>query len=242
MDYLFIIIVGLLAGTLAGIIGTGSSIILLPILFYSFGAKVAVPVMAVAAVLANLGRVIIWWRQIHWPAVLAYSLTSIPAAALGANTLISMPENTANLILGCFFLIMLPLRRHLKQKQFSIKLWQLGLAGVFIGFITGIVVSSGPLSIAAFAAFGLLQGPLIASEAAASMLVYLAKLSAFDNLDVLNTKILLNGFIVGSTLIIGAWLGKHIVLQMRPRQFERILDLMMLIAGLSLLCMSASTP
>ncbi len=242
MDYLYIIIVGLLAGTLAGIIGTGSSIMLLPILFYSFGAKIAVPVMAVAAVLANLGRVVIWWRQINWPAVLAYSVTSIPAAALGADTLISIPESTANLLLGSFFLIMLPLRRHLKRKQFSINLWQLALAGALIGFITGIVVSSGPLSIAAFTAFGLLQGPLIASEAAASMFVYLAKLSAFDNLGVLNTDILLNGMIVGSTLVIGAWLGKHIVLKMSPHQFERILDFIMLIAGLSLLTIFSLTP
>lgn len=241
MDYLYISVIGLFAGTLAGIIGTGSSIILLPVLFYTLGAQMAVPVMAVAAVLANLGRVVIWWRQIHWPAVLAYSVTSIPAAMLGANTLISISERRANLILGSFFLIMLPLRRYLQRRQFTLQLWQLGVAGLCIGFITGIVVSSGPLSIAAFTAAGLLQGPLIASEAAASMLVYLAKLTAFGNADVLNTGILIQGAALGVILMIGAWLGKHIVLRMSTAQFNRMLDLMMLTAGISLLIASVSS-
>ena len=241
MDYLYISVAGLFAGTLAGIIGTGSSIMLLPVLFWTLGAQTAVPVMAVAAVLANLGRIALWWRQIQWPAVLAYSVTSIPAAMLGANTLITISERSANLILGCFFLVMLPLRRHLQQKQFTLQLWQLGVAGLAIGFITGIVVSSGPLSIAAFTAAGLLQGPLIASEAASSVLVYLAKLAAFGNADALNSHILIQGAALGGILIIGAWLGKHIVLRMSPARFNRILDLMMLIAGLSLLIPLASS-
>ncbi|MFX5854705.1 sulfite exporter TauE/SafE family protein, partial [Acinetobacter baumannii] len=66
MNFLFVCAVGLAAGTISGIVGTGSSIMLMPVLVYEFGPKEAVPIMAVAAVMANLSRVLAWWREVDW--------------------------------------------------------------------------------------------------------------------------------------------------------------------------------
>ena len=81
MGFLFVLTVGLIAGTLSGIVGTGSSIMLMPVLVYQYGPKQAVPIMAVAAVLANLSRILAWWREVDWRACTAYSAAGIPAAA-----------------------------------------------------------------------------------------------------------------------------------------------------------------
>jgi len=35
---------------------------------YQFGPKEAVPIMAVAAVMGNLARILAWWREIDWRA------------------------------------------------------------------------------------------------------------------------------------------------------------------------------
>ena len=78
MGFLFVLIVGLIAGTLSGIVGTGSSIMLMPVLAYEYGPKAAVPIMAVAAVMANLSRILAWWREVDWRACAAYSITGIP--------------------------------------------------------------------------------------------------------------------------------------------------------------------
>jgi uncharacterized membrane protein YfcA len=86
MGFLFVLIVGLLAGTISGIVGTGSSIMLMPVLVYQYGPKEAVPIMAVAAVMAYFSRILAWWREVDWRACLAYSITGIPAAPLGART------------------------------------------------------------------------------------------------------------------------------------------------------------
>ena len=77
--YIFVLTVGLIAGTLSGIVGTGASIMLLPILVFQFGPKQAVPIMAIAAIMANLSRIIVWWRAVDWKAVAAYSITGVPA-------------------------------------------------------------------------------------------------------------------------------------------------------------------
>src|SRR6476620_2765779 len=81
LDFLFVLAVGLVAGTISGIVGTGSSIMLMPVLVYQYGPKQAVPIMAVAAVMANLSRILAWWHEVDWRACDAYSITGIPAAA-----------------------------------------------------------------------------------------------------------------------------------------------------------------
>jgi uncharacterized membrane protein YagU involved in acid resistance len=45
LNFLFVLAVGLLAGTISGIVGTGSSIMLMPVLVYQYGPKQAVPIM-----------------------------------------------------------------------------------------------------------------------------------------------------------------------------------------------------
>ena len=47
MGFLFVLTVGLIAGTLSGIVGTGSSIRLMPVLVYQYGPKEAVPIMEI---------------------------------------------------------------------------------------------------------------------------------------------------------------------------------------------------
>src|SRR4051812_50140897 len=66
MDYAVLLAFGLFAGTLGGIVGTGSSLVLMPILVVMFGPRQAVPIMAVAAIMGNLGRVLAWRRDIDW--------------------------------------------------------------------------------------------------------------------------------------------------------------------------------
>lgn len=50
-DYLFVTLIAILSGALSGVIGTGSSLLLLPLMVSNFGPRVAMPVMAIAAIL-----------------------------------------------------------------------------------------------------------------------------------------------------------------------------------------------
>src|SRR5215831_3507390 len=111
MEFLFVLAVGLVAGTVSGVIGTGSSLMLVPVLVLAFGPKEAVPIMAIAAVMANLARILAWWRQVDWRACGAYAITAAPAAALGAGTLLMLPARLIDGCLGGFFLLMIPIRR-----------------------------------------------------------------------------------------------------------------------------------
>ena len=70
MDWAIVLALGLVAGTVGGIVGFGTAIILLPALVIVFGPREAVPIMAITAILANLSRVGVWWREVDWKAPL----------------------------------------------------------------------------------------------------------------------------------------------------------------------------
>ncbi|XBS68139.1 sulfite exporter TauE/SafE family protein [Acerihabitans sp. KWT182] len=235
MAYLFVLMVGLAAGALSGIIGTGSSIILLPVLVYQYGPKQAVPIMAVAALMSNIAKAAAWWREIDWRALLAYSIPGVPAAALGARTLLVLPSHWVNIALGVFFLVMIPTRRWLHAHRLHIRLWQLALAGALIGYVTGIVLSTGPLSVPAFTSYGLLKGAFLSTEAASSLTLMVSKVVTFRQLGALPPAALWQGLIIGASVMAGSFAGKAVVLRMSIPTFERLLDALLLCSGLSLL-------
>src|SRR5438445_10020408 len=175
VNYLFVCAVGLVAGTISGIVGTGSSIMLVPVLVYEFGPKQAVPIMAVAAVMANLSRILARWREVDWRACAAYSMTGIPAAALGARTLLALPSRAVDVSIGLFLIAMVPVRHWLARHDLKFSLWHLAIGGAVIGYLTGIVVSTGPLSVPLFLFYGLTKGAFLATEAASSLGLYFAK-------------------------------------------------------------------
>lgn len=233
--YTFILLTGFAAGCISGVIGTGSSLMLLPVLVHSFGPKQAVPIMAIAALMANLSRVLAWWREVDWRAVAAYAITGVPAAALGARTLLALPPRIIEVSLGIFFLVMIPLRHLLVRLQWKARLWHLALAGAVIGFLTGIVLSTGPLSVPVFLAYGLAKGAFLATEAASSLFIYIAKVLTFREFGALPVEVLLQGLIVGLSLMAGTFAGKALVLRMSAAVHGYVLDGLLVCSGLALL-------
>lgn len=124
-----------------------------------------------------------------------------------------MPSHVIEVALGLFFLGMIPARRWLIRMNLRIHLWQLALAGAVIGFLTGIVLSTGPLSVPAFASFGLVKGAFLSTEAASSFALYVAKAVTFRELGALPSSTMLQGAIVGASLMLGTFAAKAVVLR-----------------------------
>jgi len=231
MTYALVLAVGLLAGLVSGIVGTGATIILLPVLTLAFGPKAAIPIMAVVALMSNFAKITSWWREIDWRATAAYALGGIPGAALGARTMLSLPAQWVDIALGSFFLIMIPGRRWLAARRYRIGPWMLVPAGLAIGFLTGIVVSTGPITVPLFSAYGLMKGAFIATEAAASLAVYISKAITFRSFGALPSDIVLKGLISGSSVMAGTYVARLVVERLSIATFQRLLDGVMLVSG-----------
>jgi uncharacterized membrane protein YfcA len=207
----------------------------MPVLVIAFGPLQAVPVMAIAAIMANFSRIVVWWREVDWRAAGAFAATGAPAAALGAVTLLSLPVRAIEVTIGAFFIAMIFVRRWMAARKLRFTPLHLALFGAPLGFITGIVVSTGPLTVPIFIGAGYQTGAFISTEAAATLAVYLSKTAVFGTLGALPPDIVLKGLIVGSTLMLGAWIAKRIVLRIPPERFNAMMDGLMLVSGAALL-------
>jgi uncharacterized protein len=235
VEYLLVLALGLVAGTLSGIVGFGSSIIMMPALVIAFGPLQAVPVMATAAVMVNFSRILVWWRDVDWRLCATYALTGVPSAALGARTLLLLRPRVVETALGLFFIAMIPTRRWLASRDVRLPLWALALIGAVVGFVTGIVVSTGPITAPIFLLCGLTKGAFLGTEAAGSLAVYVSKASVFRAFGALPIEVLVEGLITGSSLMVGSFIAKRFVLKLDAQSFRLLMDALMLASGVTLL-------
>ena len=235
MTWAAILALGLVSGTLSGIVGFGASIMLMPVLMLAFGPLEAVPIMAIAALLANFSRVVVWWREVDWRANTYYCATAIPAAALGARTLLILEPRLVEGILGAMFLLMIPARRWLLARGLRINAWHMALVGAGIGFLSGMVASTGPINTPFYLAYGLVKGGYLATEALGSMAIGITKAIVFQRFNALPWETVARGLVIGATLMIGSRLAKGFVLRLDAHQFRVLMDCLLAAAGLMLL-------
>lgn len=232
-------LMGIIAGAVSGVIGAGSSMILLPVIATMYSPQTAISIMAIAAIMGNVSRLVVWYKEIQLKPFLLYTIPAIPAAIIGTNTLLSISVLTAEVGMGIFFLIMIPIRRKIKSLPKTVNHLYLVLSGVVVGYLTGLMFSTGPLSIAMFSSYGLSKGMLLSTESAASFLIYLTKATTFSMLDALPVTVLLSGFMVGCTVVIGTYLSKHLVLRMPDAIHSMLMDGVSLAAGSMMLIHAA---
>ncbi len=229
---------GLGAGVLGGVIGFGTTIILMPALVYFYGPIQAIPVIALVATVANLSRIFLWWNLIQWRVCIAYSFTAIPFTVLGVNTLVRLDERLVEMTLGGFLILLVPIRRWMRKKNFYLKLWQMGLVGAIIGYLTGIVATTGAINTPFFLAYGLSKGAFLGTEAASTLSILFTKGIAFHQLGFLNMMAIMQGLLIGVCVLAGSIFSKKIVLALPEDKFLLLMELVMLISGLSILAMA----
>jgi uncharacterized membrane protein YfcA len=172
---------------------------------------------------------------VDWRVTAAYSATAVPGAVLGARTLLTLPAGIVEVVLGIFFISMIFVRRWMAAQDWKLNLWHMALVGGVIGFITGIVVSTGPINAPFILAYGLVKGAYLATEAMGSLAIYVAKVITFRSLGALPLEIMAKGLIIGSSLVAGAFIAKRVVVKLDPQKFRLMMDGLLMVAGLTML-------
>jgi uncharacterized membrane protein YfcA len=105
------------------------------------------------------------------------------------------------------------------------------LTGLLVGYLTGIVVSTGPITVPLFLAYGLVKGAFLATEAAGSLAVYVSKVGVFRTFGALPAEVIAKGMITGASLMSGAFVAKRFVVRLAPDHFRLLMDGLMLVSG-----------
>jgi len=149
--------------------------------------------------------------------------------------LLALPSHAVDIAIGLFLIAMVPVRHWLARHDLKFSLWHLAIGGAVIGYLTGIVVSTGPLSVPLFLFYGLSKGAFLATEAASSLGLYLSKSVTFERFGALTGDIALKGLIAGSSLMSGAFIAKRFVLRLEPDVFRLFMAGIMLVAGFAMI-------
>lgn len=231
---LVLLLLGLaiLAGTIGGVVGFGSIVILLPATTFLFGPQQAIPILTVAALMGNLSRAAFSWQEADWPAVATYGAGAVPAAILGAFIFVSIDAALVQRLLGLFLLLMLPGRRWAARQSLAVKRWQLFPLGVAMGLLSGIVGTVGPINAPFFLAYGLVKGAYLATEALGAAAVHVTKAAVYGRFALIDAETLARGLFIGLGLLAGAWLGKRIVLRLEAPAFVRLVEALLAASAL----------
>ncbi|HWH47969.1 MAG TPA: TSUP family transporter, partial [Burkholderiales bacterium] len=128
--------------------------------------------------------------------------------------------------------------RWMVERGLRVRLRHLALAGAAIGYATGIVVSTGPVNTPFFLAYGLTRGAFLGTEALASLGMYVSKAIAFRSFGALTDEIIVQGLIIGSSLMAGSWAAKYLVLRIPPQRFILLMETVLFGSGLTMLVLA----
>lgn len=229
--WLPVLAITLAAGTIGGVVGFGSAVILLPVCAYAFGAAQAVPILTVAVLIGNLSRAAFSWRETDWPAVATYGAGAVPAAAAGAFIFVALDASLIHRLLGTFILLMIPARRWAAHRGMKIQRWHLFPLGAAMGLLSGVVGTVGPINAPFFLAYGLVKGAYLATEALGAATVHLTKSAVYGRFGALDLETLTYGLVIGLALIAGSWLGKRIVVRLDTPVFVGTIEVLLAVTG-----------
>lgn len=232
---LLVAVVAFAAAILGGLAGYGTGLVLPVVLAPVVGVANVVPLMAIAMLINNGSRVAAFVRDVQWPHVRRMLLLGLPANLLGAYSYTLLDSRGVAALLGTFLLASLPLRRALQRAR-----WQLGAraqvgAGAAFGFVNGGMTGTGVILISTLMAAGV-QGPaLIATDAAISVVLEVAKVILFGGVARLDASLALAGVLVGLCTTPGAFVARRLLNLIPQRVHTRVMEAVVVVGALAFL-------
>jgi len=203
--------IAMLSGLLSGLSGFGAGLMLSAFLVPLAGAKPTVALLAVAMVITNLGRIHAFGHRPDLPRAAFVLLGAIPAMVPCAWLLARISDAAAGLIVAGALLASLALRHVVKRAELHIGPGGLVTGGAVVGGVSGLSTGGGVMIIPLLLGVGLGGAALIATDAAISLTLHIARSFAFQRFSLLDGQLCMLGVILGVATVPGSWIAARLV-------------------------------
>jgi len=156
---------------------------------------------------------------------------ALPLTALSAYAFTTLDSRGAALVIGTALVLLVPLRHILRKAGFTLRGWQLVPAGATYGFVTGGTTGAGVILVSFLMAAGLSGPAVVATDAAISIVIGLAKAMTFGLNQALPPSLLVFALLVGCATVPGAFVAKHLLHRLSARVHTAILEAAVLVGG-----------
>jgi uncharacterized membrane protein YfcA len=223
------------AGTCSGMTGFGGGLLLPPILAPIIGVQHVVPVLSFSMLMTNAHRFWLYRKHADLKLIGAVLVMLVPAVVIGAMIYLALPADVISIVLGCFLLLSIPLGRVLARRKLRLGTPGVVIAGGLFGVVSGTTPGAGMLMVPVLLGAGLVGEAFLATDASISIVVNLTKAVMFNQLGSLPLALLAIGLIIGLSTIPGNYVARWILRRTSVRLHARLLEVIVLIGGLSLL-------
>jgi uncharacterized membrane protein YfcA len=226
--------VALLASVIGGVSGYGTGALMPLILVPLIGAEAVVPIIAISALFTNSSRMTAFLKYVDWWRVGIGIAAAVPTCVLGAWGYTKLSSAGAALVIGSMLILSVPLRRLLKYHGVKIGDRGYALGAVGYGVVVGGTAGSGVIMLSLLMAVGLEGAAVVATDAALSIVIGVAKISVFGLAGVITAQVAAFALLIGIIALPGAFLAKAFVERLPVHFHTAILDVVVLLGGVFL--------
>jgi uncharacterized membrane protein YfcA len=224
-------VVALIAAVVGGVSGYGNGALMPLVLVPMIGAAPVVPIIAIAALFNNFGRVSAFFKYLDRRRAAIGIAAALPTCVLGAWGYTYLTGAGAALVIGSMLIVSVPLRRLLKHHDVRIGDRGFALGAVGYGVVVGGTAGSGVIMLSLLMAVGLEGAAVVATDASISIAVSIVKVLVFGLSGVLTAQVIALALLIGFIAFPGAFLARIFVERMPVHVHTAILDGIVLLGG-----------
>lgn len=227
--------VALIAAVIGGVSGYGNGALMPLVLVPMIGAAPVVPIIAIAALFNNFGRVSAFFKFLDRRRAALGIAAALPTCVLGAWGYTYLTGKGAALVIGSMLILSVPLRRLLKHRNVRVGDRGFTLGAFGYGVVVGGTAGSGVIMLSLLMAAGLEGAAVVATDAAISIAVSVVKVLVFGLSGVLTAQTIALALLIGVIAFPGAFLARLLVERMPVHFHTAILDGIVLLGGVMMI-------
>jgi uncharacterized membrane protein YfcA len=231
-ELLLIAGMAIVASVIGGVAGYGTGALMPLVLVPIVGAEPVVPIIAISALFTNSSRSAAFWKVIDWRRAAIIAACALPTTMLGAWGYTMLTGPGAMLVIGSMLVLTVPLRRLSRRHGLTLGEGGLAAASVAWGFVVGGTSGAGIILLSLLMAVGLQGAAVIATDAAISVMIGIAKIGVFGVFGAVTAKVVAVALLIGVVAFPGAFLAKALVERLPVHVHTAILDAVVIGGGL----------
>lgn len=223
---------------LGGMGGFGTGVILAVVLVPILGVKATVPTLALAGVVINAGRFSFYRADLDRRVAVRVLAGALPFLALGAWLHARLDARPLGIAMGLLVVLSVPARRWLRRQQMAIGPAGMVAGGALFGLANGMASGMGVILVSLLLGGGLGGTAVLATDAAVSIVVDLARAALFGQLRTLDAQGALLGLLIGVATLPGSALAAWLVRRMQVRLHTLLMEVLIVGGGIGVIVAS----
>jgi hypothetical protein len=229
--FLLVLCVAFISSIVGAVSGFGGGLIVTPFVAPLFGIKGVVPVMTLALLLGNAGRIWVYRRDVDWARIARIALFVMPGVVIGTFIYNAIPVRVAAFVIGAFLIASIPLRWALKGRAFAASPGTVSAIGFAFGVMTGSTPGAGVVMVSLLLSLGLSGPALVGTDAVIGLTVAIVKTAMFGSFSLVDAKVIATGLAIGGIMLPGAYAGRWLVTNLSMAMHVRMIEAVVCLAG-----------